>query len=177
VNIEEMQLKYFGRFQLALQCRTKYVIVMDDDCIPQPRYFETAMYIINTQQYRGILGTKGTPSAEIPYFGPVSRSDRIIEADVVAGSWFMESDWVKLMFHDKLHSWDAGEDWYLCANARKYANIRSFVMPVDHNDTSTHSFSEDYLKISYKANTTGIVGGTTESRKHIYDSYGYVAIV
>ncbi|CAF4003892.1 unnamed protein product [Adineta steineri] len=33
VGMGEMQLKYFGRFQLALQCRTKYVIVFDDDCI------------------------------------------------------------------------------------------------------------------------------------------------
>lgn len=167
VNVGDMQLKYFGRFQLALQCHTKYVVVLDDDCIPQSRYFETAMHTINTQQYRGILGTKGTPVAEYPFFGPLSRSDRIIEADVVGGSWFMESDWVKLMFHDKLHSWNTGEDWHLCANARKYANLRSFVMPVDPNDTSTHSFSKDYLNISDKGDTTGRVAGTTESRKYI----------
>lgn len=167
VNIGDMQLKYFGRFQLALQCHTKYVVVMDDDCIPQPRYFATAMHVINTAEYRGILGTKGTPASENVFYGPLSKSDRIVEADVVGGSWFMETEWVKLMFHDKLYSWDTGEDWHLCANARKYANLRSFVMPIDPQDTSTHSFSEGYLTLSHHGDTTGIVNGTGESRKYI----------
>ncbi|CAF0774778.1 unnamed protein product [Adineta steineri] len=169
VGMGEMQLKYFGRFQLALQCRTKYVIVFDDDCIPQKRYLEVAMYTINTKEYRGILGTKGTPAAENYYYGPVSKSNQIIEVDVVGGSWFMESEWVKLMFHDKIYSWNTGEDFHLCANARKYANIRSFVMPVDKNDNTTHSFTKDYLHISNKGDTTGRVNGTSTSRKFIID--------
>ncbi|CAF3138870.1 unnamed protein product [Rotaria socialis] len=167
VAMGEMQLKYFGRFQLSLQCQTKYVIVFDDDCIPQIRYFETALHTINTEPYRGILGTKGTPASESYYYGPVSKTNQIIEADVVGGSWFMESEWVKLMFHDKMQSWNTGEDFHLCANARKYANIRSFVMPVDANDISTHSFSNDYLSISDRGDTTGRVAGTASSRRHI----------
>ncbi|CAF2737853.1 unnamed protein product [Rotaria sp. Silwood2] len=169
VGMGEMQLKYFGRFQLALQCQTKYVVVFDDDCIPQTRYFETALHTINTEQYRGILGTKGTAASPITFFGPVSRSNKIIEADVVGGSWFMENEWVKLMFHDKMHSWNTGEDFHLCANARKYANIRSFVMPVDRNDISTHSFPKDYLAISDRGDTTGRVAGTATSRTYIKD--------
>ncbi|CAF5076034.1 unnamed protein product, partial [Rotaria sp. Silwood1] len=93
VAMGEMQLKYFGRFQLALQCRTIYVVVFDDDCIPQARYFETALFTINTEQYRGILGTKGTAAEPNVFYGPVSRTSKIIEADVVGGSWFMESEW------------------------------------------------------------------------------------
>ncbi|CAF3869192.1 unnamed protein product [Rotaria sordida] len=169
VGMGEMQLKYFGRFQLALQCQTKYVVVFDDDCIPQARYFETALHTINTEQYRGIIGTKGTPASANIFYGPFSRSNRIIEADVVGGSWFMESEWVKLMFHDKIYSWSTGEDFHLCANARKYANIRSFVMPVDRNHTSTHSFSKDYLAISNRGDTTGKIAGTASSRTYIKD--------
>ncbi|CAF3548725.1 unnamed protein product [Rotaria sp. Silwood1] len=169
VAMGEMQLKYFGRFQLALQCRTKYVVVFDDDCIPQARYFETALFTINTEQYRGILGTKGTAAEPNVFYGPVSRSNKIIEADVVGGSWFMESEWIKLMFHDKIYSWNTGEDFHLCANARKYANLRSFVMPVDGKDISTHSFSKDYLAISDKGDTTGRVSGTASSRTYIKD--------
>lgn len=92
VGMAEIQLKYFGRFQLALETRTKYVIVFDDDCIPQYRYFETAMHTMNTGQYRGIIGTKGVPAVENRFYGPLSKSDRIIEADLVGGSWFMESE-------------------------------------------------------------------------------------
>lgn len=167
VGMGEMQLKYFGRFQLAIQSRTKYVVVFDDDCIPQSQYFETAMHTINTEQYRGILGTKGVPAVENYFYGPVSRSNQIIEADLVGGSWFMESEWVKLMFHDKMHSWNSGEDFHLCANARKYANIRSFVMPVDAKEILTHSFASDYMAISMRGDTTGRVEGTASSRVHI----------
>ncbi|CAF3548663.1 unnamed protein product [Rotaria sp. Silwood1] len=144
-------------------------LIFDDDCIQQARYFETALYTINTEPYRGILGTKGTPASANFFYGPVSRSNTIIEADVVGGSWFMESEWVKLMFRDKMHSWNTGEDFHLCANARKYANVRSFVMPVDKNDISTHSFSKDYLTISDKGDTTGRVIGTASSRTYIKD--------
>ncbi|CAF4763835.1 unnamed protein product, partial [Rotaria sp. Silwood2] len=58
------------------------------------------------------------------------------------------------MFHDKIHSWNTGEDFHLCANARKYANIRSFVMPI---------------LSSNKGDTTGRVAGTASSRKYIKD--------
>ena len=170
VAMGEMQLKYFGRFQLALQCRTKYLVVFDDDCIPQARYFETAMHTINTAEYRGILGSKGTAAVVANvFFGAMSKTSQIIEADVVGGSWFMEAEWAKLMFHDKIHSWNTGEDFHLCANARKYANIRSFVMPVDGKDSSTHSFAKDYMDISAKGDTTGFVSGTEASRNHVRD--------
>ena len=170
VAMGEMQLKYFGRFQLALQCRTKYLVVFDDDCIPQARYFETAMHTINTAEYRGILGSKGTAAVVANvFYGAMSKTSQIIEADVVGGSWFMEAEWAKLMFHDKIHSWNTAEDFHLCANARKYANVRSFVMPVDGKDSSTHSFAGDYMDISMRGDTTGRVPGTESSRYHVRD--------
>ncbi|CAF1138883.1 unnamed protein product [Adineta steineri] len=73
------------------------------------------------------------------------------------------------MFHDKIYSWDTGEDFHLCANARKYANIRSFVMPVDENDDTTHSFTKDYFNISNKGDTTRRVPGDLLSREFIID--------
>jgi hypothetical protein len=170
INKGQMQLKYFGRFQLALQTTTKYVIVFDDDCIPQPRYIEAALHTINTEEYHGIIGTKGTPFTENKYIGPVSRTERITEIDVVGGSWLMESEWVKLMFRDKMFTWATGEDWHLSVNARRYANLRSFVMPVDPKDSSTHSFPNDYMQISMKGDTTGYISGSWDARKHLKHS-------
>ena len=154
VNKGQMQMKYFGRFQLALQVKTRYVMLFDDDCIPMPRFVEAAMHTINTADYRGILGTKGEPFDQLKFYGPVSKSPVIHEVDVVGGSWLMESEWVKLMFREKMFTWETGEDWQLSANARKYANLRSFVMPVDPNDSSTHSFQNDYFNMSKKGDTT-----------------------
>ncbi|CAF4404576.1 unnamed protein product [Rotaria sp. Silwood2] len=81
INMRDMQLKYYGRFQLALQSHTKYVVVFDDDCIPQSQYFETALYTINTEEYHGILGTKGTAASPTTFYGPISRSNKIIEVE------------------------------------------------------------------------------------------------
>ncbi|EFC41069.1 predicted protein [Naegleria gruberi] len=166
INKGEMQLKYFGRFQLALQSPTKYIAVFDDDCIPEKRFLEAAIHTINTNNYRGILGTKGTPTAEDYFYGPVSGSEQIIEVDVVGGSWFMEREWVKLLFREKMFSWATGEDWHLCSNARKYANIRCFVMPVSRT-LETNSYSGDYMQISNNGDTTGRVQGTSEARSLI----------
>ncbi|CAF1120227.1 unnamed protein product, partial [Brachionus calyciflorus] len=157
VNKGEMQLKYFGRFQIALQSKTKYIVIFDDDCIPQKRFFEACLHTINTVEYRGILGTKGTPWSENHFYGPVSGSNTITEIDVVGGSWFMEREWVKLMFRDKMLTWETGEDFQICANARKYGNVRSFVMPVDNSDPSTNGFTTDYIGISYGGDTNGQV--------------------
>ncbi|CAF0937620.1 unnamed protein product [Brachionus calyciflorus] len=157
VNKGEMQLKYFGRFQLALQTKTKYVVVFDDDCIPQSRFLESCLYTINTEAYNGILGTKGTPFAENYFYGPVSGSDTITEVDVVGGSWFMEREWVKLMFRDKMFTWQTGEDWQLCVNARVYGNVRSFVMPVNKDDPRTNAVTSDYIAISNRGDTNGQV--------------------
>ncbi|RNA29479.1 UDP-N-acetylglucosamine 2-epimerase [Brachionus plicatilis] len=156
-NRGDMQLKYFGRFQLALQTKTNFVVVFDDDSIPQSRFIEACLHTINTQSYRGILGTKGTPFEENAFFGPISQSDTIVEVDVVGGSWFMRNEWVKLMFRDKMFSWETGEDWHLCVSARKYANVRCFVMPVNKADKATNGFSDDYLQVSHSGDTNGFV--------------------
>ncbi|CAF0745607.1 unnamed protein product [Brachionus calyciflorus] len=84
-----MQLKYFGRFQLALQSTTKYVVIFDDDCIPQKRFLEACMHTINTYDYYGILGTKGgsTTSKNHIWLGPLKAQIQLLKlmSLVVAG--------------------------------------------------------------------------------------------
>jgi UDP-N-acetylglucosamine 2-epimerase (non-hydrolysing) len=159
------QLKYFSRFQLAMQLNTKYVAVFDDDCIPENRFIEATMHTINTKDYHGIIGIKGVPKVKTEDFGPLRATPVIVEADVVGGVWFLESAWVKLMFHDKMFTWETGEDWHLCSNARKYANLRSFVFPVGSGDDfNTRGFSPDYWDVSMAGDTTHVVPGSGEAR-------------
>ena len=166
MNKGEMQLKYFGRFQLSIQSPTKYIVVFDDDCLPEKRYLEACLHTINTKQYRGILGTKGTPMFESHYYGPVSGTDRITEVDVVGGSWFMEKEWVKLMFRERMWTWETGEDFHICSNAKRYANIKCYVMPVAI-ELNTNSFSSDYRALSEKGDTTNRVAGTGDARTNL----------
>ena len=76
----------------------------------------------------------------------------------------MESEWVKLLFRERMVTWENAEDWQLCMNARKYANIRCFTMPVHPSDTSTNSFTLDYLQISDRGDTTLFVPGANDAR-------------
>jgi hypothetical protein len=166
----EVQYKYWGRFQLAMQVHNPYVVVCDDDSIPSKKYFESVLHVMHTEDYgRGIFGTKGTSwrNGDI-YYGPMSENpvhkERIYEVDVVGGSWFMKNEWVKLMFREKIHSWLSAEDFTLCSAARKYADLRCFVMPIPPTEPERWGFSEDYVKISFSGDTTGHVPGTNEAR-------------
>lgn len=42
--------KYYGRFALGLLATTPYVAILDDDCLPGPRYFELCLRTINTRE-------------------------------------------------------------------------------------------------------------------------------
>ncbi|CAF0745592.1 unnamed protein product [Brachionus calyciflorus] len=53
-----------------------------------------------------------------------------------------------------MFSWGNGEDLQLCMSARKYANIRTFVMPSDHSNPEVNGFTQDYFDLSFKGDTT-----------------------
>jgi len=42
----------------------------------------------------------------------------------------------------------------LCYNAKKYLNILCFILPIDDKYVDTRGFSEDYLAISARSDTT-----------------------
>lgn len=44
-------LKYYGRFAIGLFATTPYVVLLDDDYIPGPRFFELCLHTINTKEY------------------------------------------------------------------------------------------------------------------------------
>lgn len=113
---------------------------------------------MNTDKYHGLLGIKGHRSdleiLEQEYFGPLGKTNYIVEADVVGGAWIVETDWVRLAFRTRHWTWGTGEDYTWCANLRKFANIPCFVLPHDQRKPDTWGVSKDYFAISEKGDTT-----------------------
>jgi hypothetical protein len=113
-----VNFKYYGRFQLALQAHTKYVWIFDDDVLPGSRFLELLLHTIQTEEYRGLLGTIGwimpglTPAGHFkPYRHPGPSGGlmvpdakysisvpRLQTADLLCSMWFLERDWVRYLF-------------------------------------------------------------------------------
>lgn len=50
----DINLKYYGRFQMGMQARTKYVVFVDDDIVPGRRFLEQCLHVINIPGYRSV---------------------------------------------------------------------------------------------------------------------------
>ncbi|CAM9336494.1 unnamed protein product, partial [Chrysoparadoxa australica] len=164
----DYNFKYYGRFQLALQAKTKYVWIVDDDVIPGLRYLELLTHAINTDSAHGMLGSvgwlmpqqpaaidkssssyHGRPGQVLqPYKTTYSHASTrgglyfpdekysignpyLMPADLLCSQWFLETDWIKLLFREKWVSHETAEDFMLSYSLRRYGGIQSFVMPAD----------------------------------------------
>ncbi len=59
------------------------------------------------------------------------------EVDLLCSHWFVETDWVRLLFREKWETAETGEDYMLAYSLRKHAGVRSYVVPMDLRDSET----------------------------------------
>eukprot|EP00741_Cyanophora_paradoxa_P009123 tig00000145_g8835.t1 len=52
-------LGYYGRLQLGLQAPTRYVAFVDDDIVLGYNFLANAVHMLGTEEYRGIVGSRG----------------------------------------------------------------------------------------------------------------------
>ncbi|CAM9278991.1 unnamed protein product, partial [Ectocarpus sp. 13 AM-2016] len=157
--------KYYGRFQMALQARTKYVWVIDDDVMPGRHFLHQLNHIAGIYEAEGADGTIGPmglgsvgwimPGVKTTekYYSYRYHTDKgglflpdkrygipvphLQEVDLLCSHWFVETDWVKLLFREKWETPQTGEDYMLAYSLRKHAGVRSFVLPMDLGDSET----------------------------------------
>ena len=94
--------KNFGvwaRFAYALNAKTEYICVFDDDTIPGKRWLENCYETI--QKHEGLLGTIGviyqTPNSYHPmdrvgWAAPNEKTERV---DIVGHAWFFKREWLQ----------------------------------------------------------------------------------
>lgn len=165
----DYNFRYYGRFQLALQARSKYVLVSDDDMIPGKKY----LGILHSVAANGPRGIYGSIGWVYPFVNDTGVQDNyrsgglylrdpnkcieveyLLPVDCICSLWFLERDWIGQLWNVPPSTHRTGEDFTLSHVVRRQLGFGSYVVPVDVDDIhtygdTTHDLSE---------------GGTTTTR-------------
>lgn len=144
-------LGVWARFAYALNAKTEYICVFDDDTIPGVKWLENCYNTI--QSYDGLLGTIGLIFNDRNNYMSHNRigwdrPNNITEVvDIVGHSWFFRRDdlanfWRELPDID--HNVLVGEDMHFSYTLQKYANKKTYVPPHPIEDKEMWGSIPDY---------------------------------
>jgi hypothetical protein len=135
----------WGRFAMALNARTEFVCVIDDDTIPGSKWLENCLKTFETHQ--GVLTTRGIIANiehEKKYPLPESYTahgwcqpnEEVLRVDMGCQSWFFPKEMLRGFWLDmpKDMPMNYGEDTHLSYVAQKYFNMNTYVPPHPAND-------------------------------------------
>lgn len=131
--------KNFGvwaRFGYALNAKSDFIWVIDDDTIPGTEWLENA---INTfQSHPGVIGSRGlrfrSKNAYLSYeeFGPNFPNEEVQEVDILGHNWIFPREWLGAFWGEYEFAYGsdvAGEDIHLSYAVQKRYGLGSFVPP------------------------------------------------
>jgi hypothetical protein len=141
----DKNLRYFGRFSLAINITTKYAWLIDDDIIPGSEWLERCVIkcqelnsiisctgrIIPENNYEPEKGGKGDSKkyfvGDIEYlFRNYCEKDTIV--DFACNSYFFQTKWLEAYWHIWPATFDTGEDIHLSATCRNILNVNTYVL-------------------------------------------------
>jgi hypothetical protein len=144
-------LGVWARFAFALNAKTEYICVFDDDTIPGKKWLENCYDTI--QNYDGLLGTIGVKFLDENNYMTMQRvgwdrpNENTEEVDIVGHSWFFRREdlatfWRELP--DINHNPLVGEDMHFSYVLQKYTNKKTYVPPHPYNDKDMWGSIPDY---------------------------------
>jgi GT2 family glycosyltransferase len=144
-------LGVWARFAYALNAKTEYICIFDDDTIPGDMWFENCLETMKTHE--GLLGTVGliydTPHSYRPNtrygWADINNSETMM-VDIVGHSWFFERDWLHYLWEccpDYNSMFLSGEDIGFSYILQKYG-INTYVPP--HPADNTNLWGSDHTK-------------------------------
>ncbi len=176
----------WARFAYALNAKSDYVCVFDDDTIPGNRWLENCLQTYKT--HPGLLGGIGLRFKNENYeldqlsdgkytrFGWESNPEcagnntEPVEVDIVGHSWFFSRDLLSVFWRElPEEKWTmlCGEDIHFSYMIQKYTDLKTYVPPHPSDDTSMWS---SLKAIQYGADqhaTAHITLGTGEMREYL----------
>jgi len=129
-------LGVWARFAFALNARTEYVCVFDDDTIPGKKWLENCYNTIQTHD--GLLGTIGVKFLDPKNYVKHTRvgwdkpNENTEVVDIVGHSWFFKREDLSVFWRelpDITHSPIVGEDMHFSYMLQKYTNKKTYVPP------------------------------------------------
>lgn len=129
----------WARFAFALNAKTKYICVFDDDTIPGTKWLENCINTMNTHE--GLLGTIGliynSTSGYLPNtrFGWDNPNINPVKVDIVGHSWFFKKEWLSTYWRElPPNGFDyVGEDMHFSYMIQKYLGLNTYVPPHPKN--------------------------------------------
>ena len=147
----------WARFAFALNARTDYVCILDDDTIPGDRWIENNVKTYET--HPGLLGgiglrfTNGNYDLDVDENGKLWRvgwdgtypnfrgnNTKVEQVDIVGHSWFFARDLLSVFWReipDNRWTMLCGEDMHFSYMLQKYTDLKTWVPPQLPNDSST----------------------------------------
>jgi len=147
IVVSSSQADYFGRFAVALTARSEFVWVIDDDCLPEPRWVEHCL--ATERRWGGILAPRGFRVRARDFrdgsYRDVTQVGRNVHAaerarpkeiDVPLHSYFLRRAWLAHLFRHPIAVGLEGtetlpllgsDDVELACRAWLHAGVRSFV--------------------------------------------------
>lgn len=136
-------LGVWARFAFALNAKSEYVCVLDDDTIPGSRWFENCLKTMQTKP--GLMGTRGlifdnpgnySINRERGVYGPSANPERV---DIVGHAWFFKRSWLSVFWAEYSNRFDyplAGEDMHFSYAMQKHLGLPTVVPPHPLDDLS-----------------------------------------
>lgn len=124
-------LKFHLRYAVGLLMNTEYISMLDDDTIPQPRWYENCIETIKKHNCICVTNGRIVDRKNKTQYGPgwsnPSNNERLV--DFGGHALFFKKSTLKYMWYDEIIEYNTGEDIQLSANAQIYGNIPTYVPP------------------------------------------------
>lgn len=135
-------LGVWARFALALNCRSDYIAIFDDDTIPGTKWIENCLNTHKT--HPGLLGTVGVIFGDKYYtwnkverLGWCKPNETVEKVDIVGHCWFFHRDLLSVFWRELPPTNQipiVGEDIHFAKMIQKYTNQGVYVPPHPAND-------------------------------------------
>lgn len=122
-----------ARWAYALNAKTEYICIMDDDAIPGNQWLQNCYETMQVQE--GVLGTCGVifkdavnynPNDRVGWSNPNEASQLV---DLVGQGWFLKKEWLHAFWKESPMPNAIGDDLHLTYMFQKYLGVPSYVPP------------------------------------------------
>lgn len=154
-------LGVWARFAYALNSKSKYIAVFDDDTIPGKKWFENCLN--NIGDGNRLLGTRGLRFLSDKNYSPFESygwdnpNEHLVEVDIIGHAWFFERRLLTAFwghYEDRYEDDYCGEDIHLSFSIQKIG-CKSFVPPHKSDDMESWGSLPEFA-LKYGTNEVAI---------------------
>lgn len=173
----------WGRFTFALNSKSDFICMYDDDIIPGSRYIENC--VTTFEKSPGLLGTMGSVIVEntgqwIQYGWRDINNDAPVEVMYLYQTHFfpkevLQAFWAEIPDWDLVSQRHLGEDVHIAYVAQKYFNLPAKIVPHPKDDKSLwgNIIGDEYGEDEYAIHLSPIQPSMITHLNQMIHSYGF----